>query len=564
MQDGPGLIQGENCHICEKPFQEGGNPVRDRCHFTEKFRGWIQTSCNLNYKNSVVVPVVPHNLSNYDGHLLIRDIAEASPGKITLLAKNKEKYISFTKRMSESLISSIILRSIGRHTNRDGLNILKSEFSHLNEDSLGLFIRKEADYTHAKTVWRAFNSEDLSQYTQLYLKTDRDRCLKTYGLDPAHYYTLPEYTWDCMLKHTAIKLEYLQDIDILLFFERGIRGGVSQCCNRYAKANNKYMPDYNPNDPSNYPLYSDVNALYSWAMSQYLPYGGFKWVSEIENFDVLSIPNDSDIGYMLEVDLSYPNHLHEHRTQPNSKLSRLMTTLQKKEHYVVHYTNLKQYHECGMKLDKNHRILQFNQSLWLKVRVYVDLNARLRANAGGRGREKWSEGGTLQGFFLRPLCVAKSHILHEVTLLLTKHSGSRQGRLRNSPKSKMSCDPCPGLDGTGVMVSLTGPPAIVELPEYGPQVRFQGCTHRPGWLLITCTDRESATWLEDAIKRLQPWEGAHLKLVEEKDLPKPHICVAYIPKEGGSTAEEVLSLLRQQNRSLNTRVWIIGRIRDRE
>ncbi|KAJ8914296.1 hypothetical protein NQ315_011281 [Exocentrus adspersus] len=120
----------------------------------------------------------------------------------------------------------------------------------------------------------------------------------------------------------------------------------------------------------------------------YLPYGGFKWVSEIENFDVLSIPNDSDIGYMLEVDLSYPENLHdshkdlplcpEHRTPPNSKLPKLMTTLHKKERYVVHYTNLKQYLECGMKLDKIHRILQFNQSPWLKV--YVDLNARLRAN----------------------------------------------------------------------------------------------------------------------------------------------------------------------------------------
>ncbi|KAJ8912307.1 hypothetical protein NQ315_017340 [Exocentrus adspersus] len=119
------------------------------------------------------------------------------------------------------------------------------------------------------------------------------------------------------------------------------------------------MPDYNPNDPSNYLLYFDVNALYSWAMSQYLPYGGFKWVSEIENFDILSIPNDSHIGYMLEVDLSYPNHLHdshkhlpscpEHRTPPNSKLSKLMTTLHKKERYVL--------------------------------KVYVDLNARLRANS---------------------------------------------------------------------------------------------------------------------------------------------------------------------------------------
>ncbi|KAJ8911908.1 hypothetical protein NQ315_012322 [Exocentrus adspersus] len=137
------------------------------------------------------------------------------------------------------------------------------------------------------------------------------------------------------------------------------------------------MLDYNPNDTSNYLLYFDVNALYSWAMSQYLPYGGFNWVSEIENFYVLSIPNT------LTLDLPL---CPEHRTPPNSKLSKLMTTLHKKERYVVHYTNLKKYLECGMKLDKIHRILQFNQSLWLKV--YVDLNARLRANSTNEFEKK--------------------------------------------------------------------------------------------------------------------------------------------------------------------------------
>ncbi|KAJ8911905.1 hypothetical protein NQ315_012319 [Exocentrus adspersus] len=235
MQDGSdSLVQGENCHICEKPFQEGDNPVRDHCHFTGKFRDWAHSSCNLNYKNSFVVPVVLHNLSNYDSHLLIRDIAQVSPGKITLLAKNKEQYISFTKHISESLVKFRFIDSfrflassldqLAAILTRDDFKMLKSEFSHLNEDldvlketslpELSKFYNKlndaqilEADYALAKTDWRAFNIENLSQYTQLYLKTDvllladisenfRDRCLKTYGLDPAYYYTLPGYTWD--------------------------------------------------------------------------------------------------------------------------------------------------------------------------------------------------------------------------------------------------------------------------------------------------------------------------------------------------------------------------------
>ena len=105
----------------------------------------------------------------------------------------------------------------------------------------------------------------------------RDTCLRHYKLDPVHFYTSPGLAWKACLKQTGIKLELLTDPDMLLMFERGIRGGITQAVRKYASANNKYMGDkFNPNEDTTYLQYPDANNLYGWAMSQPLPTGGFK------------------------------------------------------------------------------------------------------------------------------------------------------------------------------------------------------------------------------------------------------------------------------------------------
>jgi len=77
-----------------------------------------------------------------------------------------------------------------------------------------------------------------------------------------------------MLKLTDVRLELLKDIDMHPFFERGIRGGLSQCSVRYSAANNKYMDEgYDPSKPDKFLLYFDINNLCGAAMMQSLPYG---------------------------------------------------------------------------------------------------------------------------------------------------------------------------------------------------------------------------------------------------------------------------------------------------
>ena len=212
-----------------------------------------------------------------------------------------------------------------------------------------------------------------------------DACLK-YGLDPCHYSSSPGLSWDAMLKMTGIKFEKISDIDKCLFIEKGLRGGISYIAKKYAKANNKYLNDYDPRKPSTFISYLDMNSLYGWAMSEYLPYGRFKWFKNIDKFDIMSISDKSPIGYFLEVDLEYPEELHElHNDFPLAPekiavYSDMLSKYCKKiaDEYeikvVVHFRNVQLYLSSRMKLTKIHTVLEFKQSDWMKK--YIDFNIK--------------------------------------------------------------------------------------------------------------------------------------------------------------------------------------------
>ena len=137
-------------------------------------------------------------------------------------------------------------------------------YSNLNMEDI-----KDIDYRHGNNVFSKFKLNNLGEYHYLYVQSDtlfladvfenfRDMCIKEYELDPAHFLSLPGLAWQACLKKTNIELELLTDYDMLLMVEEGIRGGICHSIHRYAKANNKYMKNYNNNEESSYIQYLDV------------------------------------------------------------------------------------------------------------------------------------------------------------------------------------------------------------------------------------------------------------------------------------------------------------------
>ena len=202
-----------HCHICQQSLDDRIR-VRDHCHSTGRFRSAAHEECNLNYQDLRTIPIIFHNLSGYDSHLIIKQILTCVDGRIDLLPLTMERYVSITKHI---VGSKVTLRFI-----------------------------------------------------------DFFRFHRAYDPDPAHYYTVPGLTCDAMLKRTGIELQLFTDIDMVLFVERGIRGGISQCNNRYSRANTPYVTDYNTTEGTTYLTYYDVNNLYGLAMMQHLPYGEFE------------------------------------------------------------------------------------------------------------------------------------------------------------------------------------------------------------------------------------------------------------------------------------------------
>ena len=234
--------------------------------------------------------------------------------------------------------------------------------------------------------------ETMRNYHDLYMINDfliladvfenfRNLSMKIYRIDPTWCYTSPGLSWESLLKSAGKKLKLLKDPDMVLFFEKGIRGGISMISKRYTKANNPKMKDFDPEKPTKYIIYLDTNNLYGWAMCQKLPVGDFNWMTKKE------LENWKKIPCVLEVDLEYPQELHDFHNEyplaPEIKeingVKKLVPNLENKKKYVCHYRILKLCEKLGLKITKIHKGIKFKEKRWMKK--YIILNTNMRINA---------------------------------------------------------------------------------------------------------------------------------------------------------------------------------------
>ena len=450
------------CYICKKKFVRESEKVRDHCHITGNYRGAAHSRCNLQLQKTYKIPVFFHNWRGYDSHLIVHKLPNYPEMNVNIIGQSMEKYLilnwgshivfkdslQFMNCSLEKLVANLL---------KSGRENFKQVLAAYSGTQVDLLLRKgvypydymdkwerfeenhlpsresffsrlrdepcsEADYQHAQNVWREFHCRNIGEYHDIYLKIDvlqladvwqsySQICQTNYNLDPAHYVSAPNLSWDAMLKCTEVNIELASDPAIFPFYDDGLRGGICTISKRYAHANNPYMKElYDPSKPTTYIIYLDANNLYGWAMSQPLPIGGYAWLTPaaFSTIDWLNQKVDQDFGYVLECDLDYPDELHvTHNDYPlaaerllvnysvlsakqieinraykmprNSKVAKLIPNLMPKRHYICDYLNLKFYIEHGLKLIKIHRVIRYKQSRWLAPYIKKNQNLRMKA-----------------------------------------------------------------------------------------------------------------------------------------------------------------------------------------
>ena len=431
------------CRFCEKIIE--CDKVRDHCHLTGSYRGPSHNTCNINVtqKQSNFIPFIFHNFSNYDCHMFFKKLVDKKNDKVKfdIIPKTNEEYISVTYGCIRFIDSyrflSSGLDSLVKNLDENDFRILKKEFpdkwKYLNKklaypyeyfNSIDDY-KKPVDYLENKDfcsklknkcpddkeidrtreIIKIFNIKNGKELTELYLKSDVilladvfEKFIKVsvneFDINPLYCVSLPGYTWQCGLKYTGINLQTLQDKDMILILENSIRGGISSVMgDRYIKS-----------DENKKILYIDANNLYGHSMSEPLPYDEIKFDNTVTLADIINTPDDSNIGYFIEVDMTYPNNIKDKtknfpfapmnkkiipdnfneymkEIKPDTYIQtkKLICDWSDKKNFLIHYRMLKFYIRHGMIVDKIHNIISFRQSRWLEK--YISFNTQKRNKA---------------------------------------------------------------------------------------------------------------------------------------------------------------------------------------
>jgi len=283
----------------------------------------------------------------------------------------------------------------------------------------------DKEYEHACNAWIAFSCSNFGDYMLAYLKLDvllladifevfRSLSQNEDEVDPVHFVSLPHLSFTSALSFASSDPpHYIQDENMYNLFERGIRGGMTFTNIHRARA--RITELQNNTNESRHLSYIDVNNLYGSSLSKSLPHSNFKWLNEDEigyfsnEVNIQAIDDDSEIGYIFDLDLEYPASIHDDtadfplapemqmieqkmfssymkdlykKVRPNTNFSstkKLLLHQFDRENYVVHYSILKFYLFMGMKVKKVHSGVKFTQKPWL--RTFIDMNSQKRAQS---------------------------------------------------------------------------------------------------------------------------------------------------------------------------------------
>ena len=385
-----------NCYICEKDLPLSPNRHRDHNHITGKYRGAACAGCNINlHHKRFVLPIFVHGLKEKEAHLLIQKM-DQNNREIRCLPQTVEKMLSFTWGRCKFLdtrafIDADLTELVKSLRAADPLAFTKADIQILASPT-------KASVLNLMCVFESFRSQ----------------ALRDISIDPAHFVGAPGLAWTAALRKTKARIECFSEgqEEMLDFVQKAIRGGVSIIRKRFARANNEYVLGYDSSKPKSWLQYLDCNSLYPSAMMGKLPISDYKWLS-LENWEdeahfvecgIWQWNPDGEIGYFVEVDVTYPTELHDkHNDFPllpeqrefepspymknirecfglsSNTTPKLIPNLCKKDSMICHVAEIQQAMQQGLRVTKLRRVLEFRQEAFLKPWVEYCVEKRRTA-----------------------------------------------------------------------------------------------------------------------------------------------------------------------------------------